>query len=88
MIRRSDGFAKALGEAEVDEIVLAPIYAAREVDTGVVSAKMLADAIGERATYGGDVKGAADALRAELRSGDVAVIMGAGNITDIFKYLL
>lgn len=71
-----------------DRVIVSDIYAAREVDTGAVSSKMLADAIGERATYGGDVKGAADALRAELRSGDVAVIMGAGNITDIFKYLL
>ena len=71
-----------------DRVILSDIYAAREIDTGVVSAKMLADAIGERATYGGDVKGAADALRDELKDGDVAVIMGAGNITDIFKYLL
>lgn len=71
-----------------DRVIVSDIYAAREIDTGVVSAKMLADAIGERATYGGDVKGAADALRDELKDGDVAVIMGAGNITDIFKYLL
>ena len=71
-----------------DRVIVSDIYAAREADTGAVSAKMLADAIGERATYGGDVKGAADALRDELKDGDVAVIMGAVNITDIFKYLL
>ena len=71
-----------------DRVIVSDIYAAREIDTGAVSSKMLADAIGERATYGGDVKGAADALRDELKDGDVAVIMGAGNITDIFKYLL
>lgn len=71
-----------------DHVIVSDIYAAREIDTGVVSSKMLADAIGERAIYGGDVKETADVLRAELRAGDVAVIMGAGNITDIFKFLI
>lgn len=81
-----EDFVSSLSVA--DRVIVSDIYAARELDTGVVSSKMLADAIGERAVYGGDVKGAADALRDELKDGDVAVIMGAGNITDIFKYLL
>ena len=79
-------FASSLSVA--DRVIVSDIYAAREIDTGVVSSKMLADAIGERAIYGGDVKSTADVLRAELRAGDVAVVMGAGNITDIFKFLI
>lgn len=81
-----EDFVSSLSVA--DRVIVSDIYAARETDTGVVSSKMLADAIGERAVYGGDVKKTADVLRAELREDDVALIMGAGNITDIFKYLL
>lgn len=81
-----DDFVSSLSVA--DRVIVSDIYAAREVDTGVVSAKKLADAIGDRAVYGGDVRSTADVLRAELKENDVAVIMGAGNITDIFKYLL
>ena len=81
-----EDFVSSLSVA--DRVIVSDVYAARELDTGVVSSKMLADAIGERAVYGGDVKATADTLRAELREGDVAIIMGAGNITDIFKYLL
>ena len=81
-----EDFVSSLSVA--DRVIVSDVYAAREVDTGVVSSKMLADAIGERAVYGGDVRSAADVLKSELRADDVAVIMGAGNITDIFKYLL
>ena len=81
-----DDFVCALSVA--DRVIVSDIYAAREADTGIVSSKMLADALGERAVYGGDVRQTADTLRGELRDGDVAIIMGAGNITDIFKYLL
>ena len=79
-------FVSSLSAA--DRVIVSDIYAAREIDTGEVSSKMLADALGERAIYGGDVKATADVLRTELKPGDVAVIMGAGNITDIFKFLL
>ncbi len=81
-----DDFAAALRTA--DRVIVSDIYAAREIDEGIVSSSSLAEAIGERAVYGGDIKHSAECLRAELSAGDVAIVMGAGNIGEVFKYIL
>lgn len=70
-----------------DKVLLADIYAARETDDGSVSSRILAEKIGEKATYCGDIRSAAEALRAELRDGDVALVMGAGDIWKVFDIL-
>jgi UDP-N-acetylmuramate--alanine ligase len=38
--------------------------------------------------YGGDVEGTAKLLRSTLRSGDVAIIMGAGDVYIVTRLLL
>ena len=43
--------------------------------------------IGGKASYCGDIPSTAEALKAELRAGDVAVIMGAGDIYKIFDLM-
>ena len=70
-----------------DHVVLADIYAARETDTLGVSSKLLAERVGEKASYAGSVENAAEMLRRELREGDAAIVMGAGNIDRIFTVL-
>lgn len=80
-----DDFADALRVA--DRVVISDIYAARETDTLGVSAEKLADAIGERAVAADSFERAADILKSELCEGDVAVIMGAGDVWRIFEYM-
>ena len=80
-----DDFSRAFDAA--DKVLLCDIYAAREIDDGSVSSALLADAIGERATYCGDIESTARALRSELREGDLAIVMGAGDIYKVFDVL-
>ena len=47
----------------------------------------LAERVGEKASYAGSVENAAEMLRRELREGDAAIVMGAGNIDRIFTVL-
>ena len=80
-----DDFVKAFGAA--DRVLVSDIYAAREINDGTVSSAMLADAIGESAIYSGNIEETAKAIKAELKSGDVAIIMGAGDIYKVFELL-
>lgn len=69
----------------LDKLILVDIYAAREKDTGLVSSKMLCDAVKERGVncqYAGSFKEAVSILKDELNPGDVVITMGAG---DVFK---
>ena len=75
-------FTEAFGKADV--AVIADIYAAREPDTGMVSAAGLAAAI-PNGRYEGDAKGIVQYLEGELREGDVLVVMGAGDIYKLFE---
>lgn len=77
-----DGFVRAFGDA--DEVIIAPIYAARqEEDDGAVSSELLA----KRITEEGVSAHAADSLqdverqlRQTAKPGDVIITMGAGDI--------
>ena len=75
-------FTEAFGHADI--AVIADIYAAREPDTGMVSAYGLASAIG-CGRYEGDFNGILHYLERELREGDVLVVMGAGDIYKLFE---
>lgn len=74
-----DGFVSELAKA--DDVILAPIYAAREVDDGTVSSDALARAI---EPVNPSVVSLQDfaAIEARLRAahGDIIVTMGAGDI--------
>ena len=80
-----DDFSRAFDAA--DRVLLCDIYAAREIDDGTVSSSLLSEAIGERATYCGDIESTARALRKELREGDLTIVMGAGDIYKVFDVL-
>ena len=77
-------FKGAFGSA--DEAIIADIYAAREVDTGVVSAKKLADAL-PNGKYVGDLASIVQYLEKTVTPDDLVVVMGAGDIYKIFPLM-
>lgn len=83
-----DGFARAFMDA--DEVLIAPIFAAREVDDGTISSEILAERVtGEgtnaRALSFEEIE---QVLRTEPKEGDVIMTMGAGDIYKIAKALV
>ncbi len=75
-----DGFSRAFGNA--DEVLVAPIFAAREVDDGSVSNEILAERI---RAEGGTARALSfeeieNVLATEPGEGDVIMTMGAGDI--------
>lgn len=78
-------FARAFDGA--DRVLLADIYAAREHNESGVSSDQLASAIGKKATCCGSLQMLADAIRREAQTGDLVLIMGAGDIEKVFGNL-
>jgi UDP-N-acetylmuramate--alanine ligase len=75
-----DDFGTSFGSA--DEVLIAPIYAAREIDDGSVSSELLAErlmsqGVSARALSFSEIE---DVLRTEPKEGDVIMTMGAGDI--------
>lgn len=82
---------------EADEIIIVDIYPGREHDTGLVHSRELAEALslkphaardGLRAIYGGTLQETTALLSKILRDGDLAIIMGAGDIYQVTEQLL
>jgi UDP-N-acetylmuramate--alanine ligase len=75
-----DAFADVLATA--DQAAIADIWAGRDPDTTVVSAADLANAVnkrnGARAKAPGSVEATAEYLAAEVKKGDVVLVMGGG----------
>ena len=82
-------FAAALALA--DEIILVPIYAAREQADGSVSSEMVAEKI---RSLDGHAEAVTDFATAAARAAAVAgpqdliLVMGAGNVTEVSKILV
>ena len=81
-----DDFVKVLSESGAN-IVITDIYAAREADTGIVSAQELAAAI-PNAVYKKTFNEAADFIKAQAKRGDIVITMGAGDVYKIGDILL
>jgi len=83
-------FAEALSHA--DNIVLAPIYAAREKDTGEISsadiARIINKKFGKNAVSVANFKEAETFLRENLKDGDLLITMGAGDIYIVGEVLV
>lgn len=75
-----DDFAKVL--SKVDRVIITDIYAAREKDTGLVSAKELADAIAG-SLYIPGFEEIASFIKSSVKKGDIVITMGAGNVVNI-----
>lgn len=84
-----------------DVVIIADIFPARERDTGLVSSQELVEAMasgrdelgrykleGGQVLHGGSVQATAQLLRGLLHSGDVVLVMGAGDIYMLTDILL
>ncbi len=83
-----DGFAESLAIA--DRVIVTDIYSARETDTMGMSPELLANAVslhGAQACAVHSFEEAAELLKAELVRGDMALVMGAGDVFHTFDYL-
>lgn len=84
-----DSFARAFGDA--DEVIIAPIYAAREIDDGTVSSELLAERIraeGVSARAASSLQEVEDMLRSTAQQGDTIITMGAGDIYKVADALV
>ncbi len=70
-----------------DRVFFADIYAAREKNPTGISSRLLAEGIGERALYCGSFSAVADAICREADEGDLVIVMGAGDIFEVFDLL-
>lgn len=73
--------------ALADRVFLADIYAAREQNIYGVSSCLLAEKIGEKATYCDNFRTLANAIKKEARPDDLVIVMGAGDIFKVFDLL-
>jgi UDP-N-acetylmuramate--alanine ligase len=81
-------FAEALKEA--DDIVVSDIYAARETDPGTVSGRTLTDLFvrsGLNARYISGFEQIAEYVSSVMRSGDIVITLGAGDINKVIKLI-
>ncbi|MDO8408352.1 MAG: Mur ligase domain-containing protein [bacterium] len=83
-----DEFATAFANA--DEVLIAPIYAAREVDDGSISSQLLAERVQASGTHARaatftEIK---SILNTEPKSGDTIMTMGAGDIYKVAGALI
>jgi UDP-N-acetylmuramate--alanine ligase len=84
-----DDFAKSLSLA--DEVVLAPIFAARETDTLGISSKDISDrinALGTKSSCFSNFDEIKDYISSNVKEGDLVITMGAGNVYEIGDRLL
>ncbi len=79
-----EDFKKVLKTA--GNVIIADIYAAREKDTGLVSAKQLADAV-ENAVYIESFEKIEDYLKNNVSQGDIVLTVGAGNVVEIGEHI-
>ncbi len=74
-----------------DSIIITDIYAAREIDTGIVSSKQLADKINETSgncIYISRLEDAATYLKENVSEGEIVLTIGAGSVTKIGRELI
>jgi UDP-N-acetylmuramate--alanine ligase len=82
------GFVTELSTADV--VILAPIYAAREAPIAGVTSELLRDGIeklNSNVFLDADLSDIADRLKRTAQSGDLILILGAGDIIDVAKLL-
>ena len=85
-----DDFAASLANRGIHEVILAPIYPARETNIYGVSSRELSSAVearGVSSRYIETFEDIADYLNKTAGAGDMLLIMGAGDITKVIGYL-
>ena len=85
-----DDFASSLANGGAYEVILAPIYSARETNIYGTSSEALSDKIdslGQEAKFIAQFTDIADYLNENATENDMIIIMGAGDITKVIPYL-
>jgi UDP-N-acetylmuramate--alanine ligase len=80
---RTAAFARDFGQALdcADEVFVLDVYAAREQPMAGISGATVAEHVGKPVHYVPDFSAVADLVANAVRSGDVVVTMGAGDVT-------
>lgn len=84
-----DEFSDAFSDA--DEVIVADIYSAREIDTGEINSSILTEKINTKsnnAIYKPDFNSIVEYLKEKVSSGDMVITMGAGDIYKIGEMFL
>lgn len=84
-----DEFSEAFSDA--DEVIIADIYSAREIDTGEIHSSILSEKINTRsnnAIYKPDFASIVDCLKENVSSGDLIITMGAGDVYKVGEMFL
>lgn len=79
-------FAKSFDDA--DEVLLLPIYAAREPFDGSIKSEMLAEKIGDKAMPFLNFSDTENHLKNSLKESDILITMGAGDVYKVGEHLL
>lgn len=80
-----DDFIQSLKNIDVNHIYVTNVYAAREKGDPEKLSRKMTEAIGAKATYSGSIEQTAKLLKSEIKSYDVVLTMGAGNVYKIFE---
>ncbi|MBQ3900726.1 MAG: UDP-N-acetylmuramate--L-alanine ligase [Clostridia bacterium] len=86
-----DGFADALAKTGADEVILMPIYPARETNVYGVTSDQLAEAVAGRGTPARCLHSfgeAADEIREKYGRGDCVITVGAGDVEKLAPMLV
>lgn len=76
---------------KVNNVILTDIYAAREIDTGIISSKKLCDAINNvsnNCKYMSSFEDIIQYLKNNVKADDLVLVIGAGNITKLSHMLV
>ena len=79
-------FGRVLSHPKLHQCIITDIFPSRETPIPGVTAKLIIDearASNNRLIYISDLKNVVDHLKQELKSGDVLITMGAGNINQV-----
>ena len=85
-----EDFASSLSGGGVFEMIIAPIFSAREVNTYGVTGEALSERItelGQKSAFIDSFEDIAKYLNENTREGDMIIIMGAGDITKVIPFL-
>ncbi len=86
LVSRTRMYGVEMGQAlsAADRVIVADIYLAREDTDPAITPALIIDAVeGPVASAGGPVSGLAELLIPDLRSGDMLLTLGAGDITTV-----
>lgn len=82
-------FVRLFKEGMAQEVIITDIFASREKNVGLVSSESLVRAVGsDKVKYIAQLSDVVKYLKRQVKSGDVVVVMGAGDVNKVSEELL